>query len=218
MYLTIKSVFWVCYDHSIGRNVNLSPTFVYRWHRLLEILWTGFSLCSSTGERQNGAAPGNGSAAVTTLLPPDFNGATAGKHARIGGSTWHTASFYPSWEVNMDRQSDNSLPVVYKIAYRTISRMSQMCVCRQVFVIWAPAVDDASGRCSLLCSVLNCKINTTPLPARGTPVWRAYRRLCIEVFVIYVCHHTYVWHVFKMILLWFDGNGYLCRDTKIGNG
>ena len=53
-------------------------------------------------------------------------------------------------------------------------------------------------------------------PARGTPVWPAYRRLCIEVFVIYVCHHTYVWHVFKMILLWFDGNGYLCRDTKIG--
>ena len=171
-----------------------------------------------TGERQDGAAAGNGSAAVTTLLPPDFNGATAGKHTRIGGSTWHTASFYPSWEVNMDRQNDNSLPVVYKIAYRTISRMSQMCVSRQVFVIWAPDVDDASGWCSLLCSVLNCKINTTSWPSRGTPVWTAYRRLCIAVFVIYVCHHTYVWNVFKMLLLWFDGNGYLCRDTKIGNG
>ena len=39
------------------------------------------------GERQDGAATGNGSAAVATLLPPDFHGATAGKHARIDGST-----------------------------------------------------------------------------------------------------------------------------------
>ena len=26
--------------------LSLSPTFVYRWHRLTEILWTGFSICS----------------------------------------------------------------------------------------------------------------------------------------------------------------------------
>ena len=123
-----------------------------------------------TGERHDGAAPGNGSATVTTLLPPDFHGATAGKHARIDGSAWHTASFYPSWEVNIDWLSDNSLPVVYKISHLTISRMSKMCVYRQIFVIWAPAVDDASGRCSLLCSVLNCKINTAWWPSRGTPM------------------------------------------------
>ena len=49
-----------------------------------------------TGERQDGAAAGNGSAAVATLLPPDLNGTTAGKHARIDGSAWHTVSFYPS--------------------------------------------------------------------------------------------------------------------------
>ena len=82
-----------------------------------------------TGERQDGAA------AVATLLPPDLNGATAGKHARIDGSAWHTASFYPSWEVNIYRPNDTSLPVVYKISYRTISRMSKMCVYRQIFVI-----------------------------------------------------------------------------------
>ena len=39
------------------------------------------------GERQDGAAAGNGSAAVATLLPPDFNGTTAGKHAGVDGST-----------------------------------------------------------------------------------------------------------------------------------
>ena len=125
---------------------------------------------SFTGERQDGAAAGNGSAAVATLLPPDFHGATAGKHARIDGSTWHTASSYPNWEVNIDRQNDKSLLVVYKISHRTMSRMSKMCVHRQIFVIWAPAVDDASGRCSLLCSVLNCEINTTSWPSRGTPM------------------------------------------------
>ena len=71
----------------------------------------------STGERQeDGAAAGNGSAAVATALRPDFNGATAGKHVRIDGSTRHTASFYPSWEVNIDRQNDNTLPVVYEIS------------------------------------------------------------------------------------------------------
>ena len=32
---------------------------------------------------QDGATAGNDSAAVATLLPPDFNGATAGKHAPI---------------------------------------------------------------------------------------------------------------------------------------
>ena len=39
------------------------------------------------GERQDGAAAGNGSAAVATLLAPDFNGNTAGKYARVDGST-----------------------------------------------------------------------------------------------------------------------------------
>ena len=41
----------------------------------------------STGERQDGAAAGNGFATVATLLPPDFNGTTAGKHARVDEST-----------------------------------------------------------------------------------------------------------------------------------
>ena len=98
----------------------------------------------------------------------DFHGATAGKHAPIDGSTWHTASFYPSWEVNIDRQNDKSLLVVYNISHRTISRMSKMCVYRKSFVIWSPAVDDASGRCSLLFAVLNWKIYTTSWPSRGT--------------------------------------------------
>ena len=26
--------------------LSLSPTFGYRWHRLTEILWTGFSICN----------------------------------------------------------------------------------------------------------------------------------------------------------------------------
>ena len=26
--------------------LSLSPTFGYRWHRLTEILWAGFSICS----------------------------------------------------------------------------------------------------------------------------------------------------------------------------
>ena len=128
------------------------------------------ALNDTTGERQDGAAAGNGSAAVTTLLPPDFHGATAGKHAPMDGSTWHTASFYPSWEVSIDRQNDRSLFVGYNISHRTISRMSKMCVYRQIFVIWPPAVDDANGRCSLPFAVLNCKINTTSWPSRGTPM------------------------------------------------
>ena len=28
----------------------------------------------------------------------------------------------------------------------------------------------------------------------------------------------YVWHVFEVLLLWFDGNGHLRRDIKLGNG
>ena len=84
----------------------------------------------------------------------------AGKHARFDGSTWHTASLHPSWEVNINRHSDNCISVVYKMPSGTISRMSKMCICRQIFVIWAPAVDDASGRYRLLCSVLNCKTST----------------------------------------------------------
>ena len=37
----------------------------------------------STGERLDGSAAGNGSAAVATLLLPDFNGTTAAKHAQF---------------------------------------------------------------------------------------------------------------------------------------
>ena len=170
------------------------------------------------GKRQDGPAAGNGSVAVATLLPPDFNGTTAGKHARVDGSTRHTASFDPSWGVHIDRHNDNCLSVVYKMPSGTISRMSKTCLCRQIFVIWVPAVDDASGRYRLWCSVLNRKINTALWPSRGTPMKTAYCRLCIAIFATYVHRHTYVWHVLKMQLLWFDGNGYLCRDTKISNG
>ena len=46
MYLTIISVFkcitTIVYEEMLG----LSPTFGYRWHRLNEILWTGFSMFS----------------------------------------------------------------------------------------------------------------------------------------------------------------------------
>ena len=35
------------------------------------------------GERQDGAATGNGSPAVVTLLPPNFSGTTTGKHPRV---------------------------------------------------------------------------------------------------------------------------------------
>ena len=166
----------------ISKNIKVTPVTKMTWYdyikdkvelcqgneRRVELFFVGF--INIRGERQDGAAAGNGSAAVATLLQPDFHGATAGKHARINGSTWHTASFYPSWAVNIDRQNHNSLPVVYKISHRTISRMSKMCVYRSIFVIWAPAVDDASGRWSLLCSVLNWKINTTWWPSRGTPM------------------------------------------------
>ena len=75
-----------------------------------------------TGERPDDAAAGNGSAAVATVLLPDFNDTTAGKHARVDGSTWHTTSFHPSWGVNIDRHNDNCLPVVYKMLSGTISR------------------------------------------------------------------------------------------------
>ena len=89
-----------------------------------------------------------------------------------------------------------------------------MRICRQIFVICARAVYDANGRYSLWCSVLNCKINTPSWLSRGSPMKTAYRRLCIAIFAIYVRRHMYVWHACKMKLLWFDGNGYLCRYTK----
>ena len=79
---------------------------------------------------------------------------TAGKNARVDESTWHAASSIPV----------KSLPVVYKMSSRTISRMSKMCVYRQIFMIWAPAVDETSGHNSLWCYALNCKINTTLWP------------------------------------------------------
>ena len=135
------------------------------------------------GERRDGAVAGNGSAAVARLLPPDLNGTTAGKHARVYESTWHTASFSPSWEVNVDRHSDNCLSVVYKMSPRTISRVPKMCVRRQIFMIWAP-VDDASGRYSLWCSALNCEINSTSWPSKGTH--NEYR-------ISYVCKYHDVW-------------------------
>ena len=112
------------------------------------------------------------------------------------------------------RHNENYLPVVYKVSSRTIPRMSKMCVYRHIFVFWVPAVDDASGRYSLWCSVLNWKINTTSWPSRGTLMKTAYCRLCFAVFAIYVQRHTYVWYVFKMPLLWIDDNGCLCGDTK----
>ena len=47
MYLTIMSMFWVCYDHSIRGNVKFITNFgLSLGHRLIEILWTGFSMCS----------------------------------------------------------------------------------------------------------------------------------------------------------------------------
>ena len=74
----------------------------------------------------------------------------------------------------------------------TISRMSKMCVCRQICVIWAPDVD-ASGRNRLWCSVLNCKINTALWPSRGTPMKTAYCRLCIAIFAIYARRYTCIY-------------------------
>ena len=144
----------------------------------------------NTGERQGGAAAGNGSAAVATLLPPDFNGTIADKHARVDESTWHTASSYPSWEVDVDRDNNNSLSVVYKMSSRTISHMYKMYVCRQISVVWAPVVD-ASGRYSLCCSVYHI------MSFKRTPMKTAYRRRYIAVFAIYAHRHTYVWHVLK---------------------
>ena len=46
-----------------------------------------------TGETQDDTAAENGSAAVATLLAREFNGATAGKYARVDGSAWPTVSF-----------------------------------------------------------------------------------------------------------------------------
>ena len=132
--------------------------------------------CKFMQERQDGDAAGERVYRCATLLPLDFNCTTAGKHTRVCELTWHTPSFYLSWEVNIDRHNDNYLPVVnkmssrrhnenyspvvYKMSSRTIPRMSKMCAYRHIFVFWVPAVDDASGRYSLWCSVLNWKINT----------------------------------------------------------
>ena len=98
---------------------------------------------------------------------------------------------------SIHRHNNNCVPVVYKMPSGTISRMSQMCVSRQIFVIWAPAVDDASGRYRIWCSLPNVKINTVLWPSRGTPLKTAYCRLCIAIFTIFAQRHTYVWHVLK---------------------
>ena len=167
---------------------------------LSSVIYSEISAC--LGNKVHGGEAGrwcrwNGSTTVETLLPPDFNGTTAGKHARVDGSTWHTASFYPSWEVNIDRHNDNCLPVVYKMSSRTISSMSKMCVSREIFVIWAPLSMMGVAATNYDVLVLNCKINTTSLPSRGTSMKTAYRRLCIAIFaILYVRRYTYLWHVF----------------------
>ena len=181
---------------------------------ITELKWHSNAWLYFTGDRQDGAAAGNGSVVEAVFLPRDFNGTTAAKHAQVDGSTWHTASFHPSWGVNIDRHNDNCSPVFYKMPLGIMSRMFKMFIFRQVFVIWAPGFDNASGCYRLWCSVLNCKINATLWPLRGTSMKTAY----FAIFKIYVHRHMHAWHVFKMLLLWFDGNGYLCRDTKIGNG
>ena len=61
-----------------------------------------------------------------------------------------------------------------------------MYVCRQIFAV----IDDASGRYSLWGSVLNCQINTTSSPSRGTPMKTAYRKPCTVIFVIYAHHES----------------------------
>ena len=58
MYLAIISVFECVTTIVYEEMLSLSPTFGYRWHRLTEILWTGFSMCSR-GREQGLAAADN---------------------------------------------------------------------------------------------------------------------------------------------------------------
>ena len=111
--------------------------------------------------------------------------------ARANESTWHTAPFYPSREVNIDRHNNNCLPVVYKMSSITISRNSKMCACRQIFVIWDPIVDDANGHYSLWCSELNCKISTILGSPRGTPMKTEFLRLCSDSRYMYTTTRKY---------------------------
>ena len=89
----------------------------------------------------------------------------------------HTTEIFPCSSQNV---TENNFPYVENVCMPSDFRDL------------GPAVDEASGRYSLWCSALNCKINITSWPSRGTPMKTAYRRLCIAILAIYVHRHLYV--------------------------